>query len=75
MEANLCGEQNPATDWLQLIQGEYLESPGLNLTRSQVQRLWGLDPLTCDVLIETLVAESFLKRTERGGYVLAGAMP
>jgi hypothetical protein len=72
MQANVNVGESPATDWLRLIQGEYLESPGLNLTKPQVQRLWGLDPLTCDALIETLVTESFLKRTDRGGYVLAG---
>ena len=73
MESNVSGALSPATDWLRLIQGEYLESPGLNLTKPQVQRLWGLDTPTCEALIETLVADSFLKRTDRGGYVLAGA--
>ena len=55
MATNLKGERAPAYDWLQLIQGEYLESPGLNLTKPQVQRLWGLDPLTCDALLDELV--------------------
>jgi hypothetical protein len=41
-------------DWLQIIQGEYLEMPGLQLTKPQVQRLWGLDPATCDALLDTL---------------------
>jgi hypothetical protein len=30
-------------DWLQLIQSEYREIPGLHLTKPQVQRLWGLE--------------------------------
>ena len=36
---------NNATDvdWAQLVRAEYLEVPGLTLTRDQAQRLWGLD--------------------------------
>jgi hypothetical protein len=29
------------------IEGEYREMPGLSLTVSQAQRLWGLDNSTC----------------------------
>ena len=60
-------------DWLQLIRGEYLEIPGLHLTRRQMQRLWGLDPSTCDELLDALVNARFLKRTTDGGYVRADA--
>jgi len=60
-------------DWLQLIRAEYLEIPGLHLTRNQVQRLWGLDPTTCDVLLGALVDARFLRRTHDGGYVRADA--
>jgi hypothetical protein len=59
--------------WLELIQAEYLEIPGLHLTRPQVQRLWGLDETTCDALLEALVAARFLARTPRDAYILAGA--
>ena len=60
-------------DWLQIIQGEYLEMPGLQLTKPQVQRLWGLDPATCDAVLDTLEGLRFLKRTDRNAYVLADA--
>ena len=58
-------------DWLHLIRSEYLEIPGLHLTRPQVQRLWSLDALTCDALLEALVDVSFLRRTHAGAYVRA----
>jgi hypothetical protein len=58
-----------STDWLQLVRSEYLEIPGLLLTRAQAQRLWGLDGLTCDSLLETLTAGKFLRRTAQGAYV------
>lgn len=61
------------SEWLQLIQAEYLEIPGLHLTKPQVQRLWGLDETTCDALLEALVATHFLEKTLRDAYVLAGA--
>jgi hypothetical protein len=34
-------------DWLPIIRAEYIEFPGLQLTRAQVQRLWNLDEATC----------------------------
>jgi hypothetical protein len=58
-------------DWLRLIQAEYLEIPGLCLTPLQVQRLWNLDGVTAESLIAALVDARFLRRTDRGAYVLA----
>ena len=65
----------PANDidrWLHLIQAEYVEIPGLNLTRPQVRRLWSLDDRMCDTLLDVLVSARFLEKTPRDGYVLAG---
>ncbi len=59
--------------WLQLVRGEYLEIPGLHLTRSQVRRLWGLDEATCDAVINSLVDTGFLRQTAANAYVRAGA--
>jgi hypothetical protein len=56
-------------DWLQLIRSEYLEMPGLQLTKQQAQRLWGLDPATCEGFLSALVEARFLRRTEAQGYV------
>jgi hypothetical protein len=55
--------------WLRLIRAEYLEIPGLNLTRQQARRLWNLDQATCDVLLQTLVNRRFLRRTDNDLYV------
>lgn len=64
-------QQSAIHDWLRLIKAEYLEMPGLHLTKPQVQRLWKLEPRICDALLETLVESAFLKRTRRDAYVLA----
>jgi hypothetical protein len=60
------------TNWLHLIQAEYREMPGLNLTRAQMLRLWGLDPSECDALIAALVDARVLRRTAAGSYVASG---
>lgn len=64
-------ERSLTTDWLRLVQAEYLEMPGLQLTKPQVQRLWGLEPHTCEALLDALVAAEFLKKTHKEAYVLA----
>ena len=56
---------------LDIVRGEYLEMPGLRLTKQQAQRLWALDLATCDELLATLVGAQFLRRTEKGEYMLA----
>lgn len=58
-------------DWLQLIRAEYLEIPGLCLTKPQVQRRWGLDPVTSEALLSALVDVKFLRRTRQHAYVRA----
>jgi hypothetical protein len=55
-------------DWLRLIRAEYLESPGLHLTKKQVERLWGLDTLRCKALLDALVDARFLRLTDAGMY-------
>ena len=64
-------DDNTIDDWLRLIQAEYLEMPGLQLTRAQVRRLWALDPDLCDALLDVLVGSEFLRKTDHQTYVLA----
>lgn len=63
--------ETAAVDWALLIRAEYLEIPGLCLTKPQVERLWNLDPSTAEALLTALVDTKFLKRTLRGGYMRA----
>jgi hypothetical protein len=65
--------QTEVVHWLPIVRGEYLELPGLHLTKPQVRRLWGLDPPTCDALLATLVDGRFLKRTHNGTYARVDA--
>jgi hypothetical protein len=59
------------TDWLQLIRAEYLEVPGLCLTREQAQRLWGLDAVALEALFAALVDVKFLRYTRQKTFVRA----
>jgi hypothetical protein len=70
----MTAEQSTIHDWLRLIQAEYLEMPGLQLTKAQVQRLWRLESPMCDTLLDALVAAEFLRKTHREAYVLAGGV-
>ena len=50
------------------VQGEFLEMPGLRLTPEQVQRLSGIEPTMCDLVLESLVDANFLYQTSDGAY-------
>ena len=54
---------------LRRVQGEFLEMPGLRLTKAQARRLWGLDQADCDALLGALVDAKFLFRTRDGAFM------
>jgi len=58
---------------LRRVRAEYLEMPGLRLTRAQAQRLWGLDPRTCEQLLFALTESRFLAQTRDGSFVLSSS--
>jgi hypothetical protein len=43
--------------------------PGLRLTASQARRLWGLDNVSCEALLDALVDSMFLSRTRDGAFM------
>jgi hypothetical protein len=58
--------------WREVIHAEYCEMPGLHLTKPQVQRLWGLDETTADIVLAALEDEKFLRRTSDDTYARVG---
>ena len=62
-----------SSEWLPLVRAEYLEMPGLHLTRAQMRRLWGFDEPTCDGVLRALTSTNFLRRSSRDGYILSDA--
>ena len=64
-------ERPPSNERLvRRIRAEFLEMPGLCLTIEQAQRLWSLEPRTCEALLKSLIDSRFLRRTDRGLFVL-----
>jgi hypothetical protein len=55
--------------WLNRIQAEYREMPGLSLTQAQMQRLWGFETHVCEALIDSLVSARVLRRTPKGHFI------
>jgi hypothetical protein len=58
---------------LHRIRGEFVEMPGLRVTREQAARLWHLDPTYVMSLLHVLVDAKFLDRTPDGAYRRAGS--
>ena len=56
-------------EWAGRIRSEYLEMPGLSLTRRQMCRLWCIDRETCDAVVDRLVMAAFLRRRANHSYV------
>ena len=53
---------------LQRLRGEFLEMPGLRLTVHQVERLCGVDPAVCKLLLDARVEAKFLSIKQDGSY-------
>jgi hypothetical protein len=54
------------SDWIALVRAEFLEMPGLALTKGQMRRLWALDASACDAIVEVLTSSEFLcQRADR----------
>ncbi len=69
----MAAAQNVQDDVLCRARAEYLEMPGLRLTRAQAQRLWGLDSRTCERLLSALTETRFLAQTKDGSFVLSSS--
>jgi hypothetical protein len=54
---------------LQRVRGEFREMPGLCLTPAQASRLWGLDAVASQALLDALVDARFLQRAPNGGFM------
>lgn len=47
--------------WIDRVRAEYVEVPGLALTRWQMRRFWQFDGFICDAVVEALVTSGFLR--------------
>jgi len=61
----------PREHLVSMILGTYREMPGLRLDVAEAARLFGLRATTCKVVLNALVHEGTLRRTDDGQYVIA----
>ena len=66
-------QQTGSSNMLDVIRAEYREMPCLSLTKPQMQRLWGLETIVCDALVDALVSAGVLRKTATGTYVAVSA--
>ena len=58
-------DEPAARELLSRVRGEFMEMPGLRLNLPQAQRLWALDAVSCEAVLETLVETGVLASTRR----------
>ena len=58
----------------QRVRGEFMEMPGLRLTVPQAQRLWALDSVLCEAVLNALVDVGCLTCTD-GVFALRSSEP
>lgn len=46
------------------VRAEFNEMPGLRLTLPQAQRLWNVEATLCRSVVELLIRDAFLRRTD-----------
>ena len=56
-------------DCAERIRREYLDLPGMSLTATQAQRLSNVDSETCQLALDMMIRERFLRRTPQVQYV------
>ena len=57
-------------EWSLRILAEYREMPGLRLTLREAARLFALDTVDCQAILDALVAAGSLRRRPKGEYCL-----
>jgi hypothetical protein len=67
----IAATSNVSERLVRQVRAEYLEMPGLCLTIQQAQRLWSLEPPVCAALLNSLTDSNFLRRNDRGLFMLS----
>jgi hypothetical protein len=73
------GQSSPAVDTsavvlddvLLRVQAEFIEMPGLRVTRAQARRLWALDDAVCEAVLCALVDARFLVESRNASFTRA----
>jgi hypothetical protein len=69
--SGMSSAEKPVSEVAHRVRAEYLEMPGLVLTKGQMCRFCVLDPPLCDAVLDELVATGFLRCREDKKYARA----
>ena len=58
---------------LRRVRAEFLEMPGLRVTRAQARRLWALDDAVCEAVLSALVDARFLVESRNASFMRASS--
>jgi hypothetical protein len=64
-----AGSGGMLEDLLHRVRAEFLEMPGLRVTRAQARRLWALEPALCEAVLTTLVEANFLVESRNASFM------
>jgi len=70
-ERGTPGAEPPRAQLVAMIRGTFREMPGLSLHLNQAARLFGLRHVTCQIILDDLVADGALRRAQDGQYISA----
>ena len=65
-------EERAIESWSSRIAAEFRECPGLRLTAAQAARLWTIERVAAETILDGLVREAVLVLTPEGAYTRAG---
>jgi hypothetical protein len=69
IKSSPAGSSGMLEDLLHRVRAEFLEMPGLSVTRAQAGRLWALEPALCEAVLTTLVESNFLVESRNASFM------
>jgi hypothetical protein len=69
----MSAEKPVLDELLRRVQAEFLEMPGLRVTRAQARRLWALDDSVCEAVLAALVDARFLVESRNASFMRASS--
>ena len=66
---------SPIAEAVQLLRGVYLDAPGCVLSAREASQISGLEPSTCQIILEVLADARFLRRSGDGQFVKRADSP
>lgn len=70
-QSSIAASETMIEELLRRVRAEFLEMPGLRVTRAQARRLWSLEPALCEAVLAALVEANFLVESRNESFMRA----